>query len=144
MLGGGGVDGAIHTAGGPKILDECIIIGGCNTGQAVITTAGELQAKYVIHTVGPIWHGGNSNENELLKKCYQNSLKLAVENNANTIAFPNISTGVYRFPKELAANIAIDTVMDFLEKDNSIEQVKFVCFDDENYELYINILGSMK
>lgn len=144
LLGGGGVDGAIHRAGGPKILDECIIIGGCNTGQAVITTAGELQAKYVIHTVGPIWHGGNSNENELLKKCYQNSLKLAVENNANTIAFPNISTGVYRFPKELAANIAIDTVMDFLEKDNSIEQVKFVCFDDENYELYINILGSMK
>lgn len=140
LLGGGGVDGAIHRAGGSKILDQCKKIGGCDTGEAVITTAGKLQAKHVIHTVGPIWHGGNNNEQELLKKCYQNSLKLAVEGRIKSIAFPNISTGVYRFPKELAAKIAVNSVLDFLKKDDIIEQALFVCFDDENYEIYLNLL----
>jgi O-acetyl-ADP-ribose deacetylase len=140
LMGGGGVDGAIHRAGGPEILEGCKKIvarqGGCKTGEAVITTAGKLPAKYVIHTVGPVWNGGNKNEVEKLADCYRNSLKLAVENNCKTIAFPNISTGIYRFPKELAARIAVATVNDFLSGNTSIEKVIFVCFDDENYEFY--------
>lgn len=144
LLGGGGVDGAIHRAGGRQILEECMAIrkkqGGCNTGDAVITTGGLLEAKYVIHTVGPVWYGGNSNEDELLANCYINSLKLAESNNIKTIAFPNISTGVYRFPKERAARIALTTVKDCMDKYRGIEKVIFVCFDEENYRLYSNIL----
>lgn len=137
LMGGGGVDGAIHRAGGPTILEECKKIvakqGGCPTGEAVITTAGNLPATFVIHTVGPIWNGGYQNERELLSNCYTNSLQLAVENNCKTVAFPNISTGVYRFPKEEAASIAVNTVNDFWQEADRIEKVVFVCFDDENF-----------
>lgn len=144
LLGGGGVDGAIHRAGGRQILKECMVIrnrqGGCETGEAVITTGGMLKARYVIHTVGPIWNGGNSDEDKLLFNCYINSLKLAVENNIKSIAFPNISTGVYRFPKVRAAEIAVNTVKEFLEKNQSIEKVMFVCFDEENYRLYSKLI----
>jgi O-acetyl-ADP-ribose deacetylase (regulator of RNase III) len=140
LLGGGGVDGAIHRAGGPAILEECRAIrakqGGCEVGEAVITTAGLLPAKYVIHTVGPVWNGGHNGEPNLLANCYRNSLRLAVENGVATIAFPNISTGVYRFPKQEAADIAINTVQQFIANDNRLEKVIFVCFDDENYALY--------
>ena len=139
LLGGGGVDGAIHRAGGPAILEECRKIvarqGGCKTGEAVITTAGRLSAKYVIHTVGPVWNGGSNQEPQLLANCYRNSLKLAVENNCNSIAFPNISTGVYRFPKKEAAMIAVDTVLGFIKESKGIQSVSFVCFDDDNFEL---------
>jgi O-acetyl-ADP-ribose deacetylase (regulator of RNase III) len=140
LLGGGGVDGAIHRGGGEAILKECMEIrarqGGCKTGEAVITTAGKLPAKYVIHTVGPVWNGGKNNEEKLLASAYSNSLKIAVENGVKTIAFPNISTGVYGFPKQKAAGIAVATVKDFLSKNTSIEEVTFVCFDNENYSLY--------
>jgi O-acetyl-ADP-ribose deacetylase (regulator of RNase III) len=140
LLGGGGVDGAIHRAGGPAILDACRQIrakqGGCDTGQAVITTAGSLPAKYVIQTVGPVWNGGNKDERELLASCYRNSLQLAVAHGVKTIAFPNISTGVYRFPKAEAATIAIKEVQQFMANDSRIDEVLFVCFDDENYSLY--------
>lgn len=142
LLGGGGVDGAIHKAGGKKILEECKKIGGCAVGAAVITTAGNLPSKYIIHTVGPIWHNGNNSEEILLANAYRNSLKVAVDNHITTIAFPNISTGVYNFPKQKAAEIAIQTVNDFLSDDKSIEQVVFVCFDDENYRIYEQLLQS--
>lgn len=139
LMGGGGVDGAIHRAGGPAILEECRKIvarqGGCKTGEAVITTAGNLPAKFVIHTVGPVWNGGHQNEKELLANCYTNSLRLALEKSCKTIAFPAISTGIYRFPKPEAATIAVKTVADFLQKNRGIEKVIFVCFDDENYHL---------
>src|ERR1051325_2981416 len=118
LLGGGGVDGAIHRAGGDAILKECMEIrarqGGCKTGEAVITTAGKLPAKFVIHTVGPVWNGGKNNEEALLASAYSNSLKVAAENDVKTIAFPNISTGVYHFPKQKAAEIAVKTVKEFL------------------------------
>ncbi len=144
LMGGGGVDGAIHRVGGPLILAECreIVVrqGRCETGQAVITSGGNLTAKFVIHTVGPIWHGGNSNEENLLANAYLNSLKLAVKNSIETIAFPNISTGVYGFPKEKASRIAIETVTTFLSENDQIRQVYFVCFDLENYELYKQLL----
>ena len=144
LLGGGGVDGAIHRAGGPAILEDCRAIrakqGGCPTGEAVITTAGNLPAKYVIHTVGPVWFNGNKGERELLASCYRNSLQLAVENGVKSIAFPNISTGIYHFPKPEAAEIAIETVQRFIANDNNLNDVFFVCFDDENYTLYKKIL----
>lgn len=144
LLGGGGVDGAIHRAGGKAILDECVAIrnrqGKCKTGEAVITTAGNLPAKYVIHTVGPVWNGGAKGEPQLLANAYTNSLKLAVENGVKTIAFPNISTGIYGYPKEQAAQVAVQAVKDFLSADTTIERVTFVCFDDENYQLYIHLL----
>lgn len=140
LMGGGGVDGAIHRAGGPQILAECRDIvtrqGRCATGESVVTSGGNLPARYVIHTVGPVWHGGNTNEAKLLQNAYSNSLKLAVENGIETIAFPNISTGVYGFPKEKAAEIAIQTVTEFLSKTDQIRQVYFVCFDQANYKLY--------
>jgi len=143
LLGGGGVDGAIHRAGGPAILEECKAIrakqGGCETGEAVITTGGNLAAKYVIHTVGPVWHG-NKNEDALLANAYRNSLQLAADNNIMSIAFPNISTGVYHFPKPRAAEIAIETTKKFLESNHSIKEVYFVCFDDENYNIYQSLL----
>lgn len=140
LLGGGGVDGAIHRAGGPAILEECVAIrnrqGGCKVGEAVITTAGNLPATYVIHTVGPVWNGGGKNEDELLANAYNNSLRLAVENNVHTIAFPNISTGIYHFPKDRAAAIALNTVNAFLAATGSTMKVLFVCFDEENYNIY--------
>jgi O-acetyl-ADP-ribose deacetylase (regulator of RNase III) len=140
LMGGGGVDGAIHRAGGPAILEECRKIiarqGRCATGEAVITTGGNLPAKHVIHTVGPVWNGGKYDEENKLANCYRNSLRLAVDNHCKSIAFPNISTGIYHFPKNEAAQIAISTVKAFLASDHAIEQVTFVCFDNENYELY--------
>ncbi len=140
LLGGGGVDGAIHRAGGPAILEECKQIvarwGECQAGEAVITTAGNLPAKHVIHTVGPIWTGGQNDEEQKLSNCYFFSLELAVKHNCQSIAFPNISTGVYRFPKEQASRIAIETVRDFLSKAETMKKVIFVCFDDENLRLY--------
>jgi O-acetyl-ADP-ribose deacetylase len=145
LLGGGGVDGAIHRKGGRTILDECIKIrekhGGCPTGEAVVTTAGNLPSHYVIHTVGPVWHGGASGEDELLKKCYLNSLRLAEELGLKTIAFPNISTGVYGFPKKRAAEIAVKTITQYPKTDTCIEKVIFVCFDDENYSVYSTLLS---
>lgn len=144
LLGGGGVDGAIHRAGGPSILEECRQIrdrqGGCAVGEAVITTAGNLPARYVIHTVGPVWNGGSSNEAGLLASAYRSSLELAAQHSLETIAFPNISTGIYHFPKEHAADIAITTVTEFLHQNGTIE-VFFICFDEENYQLYQQRLG---
>lgn len=142
LMGGGGVDGAIHRKGGDAILEECRQIragqGKCQTGQAVITTAGNLPAQYVIHAVGSVWNGGNHHEKELLASCYIESLKLAIAHNAKTIAFPNISTGIYRFPKALACDIAIKTVNDFIINQNigNLTEIIFVCFDDENFKLY--------
>jgi O-acetyl-ADP-ribose deacetylase (regulator of RNase III) len=140
LLGGAGVDGAIHRAAGPGLLAECRNLGGCATGDAKITKGYNLKAKFVIHTVGPIWHGGNNNESSLLASCYRKSLLLAVENNCNSVAFPNISTGVYGFPKELAAKVAIQEVKTFLAENNSIQQLFFCCFDSENYSVYSRIL----
>jgi len=146
LMGGGGVDGAIHRAGGPAILEECRKIiakqGRCPTGEAVITTAGLLPAKYVIHTVGPVWAGGKNDEANKLSNCYKNSLQLALEFKIETIAFPNISTGIYGYPKEDAAKIATGTVINFLRTNSSIKQVRFVCFDDENFVLYNRLAGS--
>ncbi|WDF48684.1 O-acetyl-ADP-ribose deacetylase [Chryseobacterium sp. KACC 21268] len=143
LLGGGGVDGAIHRAGGKQILEECMQIrnrqGKCKTGEAVVTTAGNLPAKYVIHTVGPIWNNDEEKCSKLLSNCYKNSLKLAEGLNVKTIAFPNISTGVYRFPKELAAKIAVQEVQNF--ESDVIEEVIFVCFDDENVQIYKRLIN---
>ena len=137
LMGGGGVDGAIHRAGGPEILEECKKIiarqGSCKTGEAVITTAGKLPAKFVIHTVGPVWKGGQHGEKQKLADCYFNSLKLAKKYNLLSIAFPNISTGVYGFPKEEAAKIAVKTVKDFIANENSLMEVLFVCYDQDNF-----------
>ena len=147
LLGGGGVDGAIHRAGGKEILDDCVKIrsrqGGCSVGEAVITTGGKLPAKHVIHTVGPVWNGGRKNEEQLLRNAYENSLRLAVENDLKTIAFPNISTGIYHFPKDKAAAIALMTVLDFLEINDSIEKVIFVSFDADNQNIYEQLLAEM-
>lgn len=144
LLGGGGVDGAIHRKGGKAILEECMEIrarqGKCPTGEAVITTAGELPSKYVIHTVGPVWNGGNGKEANLLQNCYVNSLRLAVNHQIRSIAFPNISTGIYKFPKGLAAEIAVKAVRSF-EDSAHIDQLIFVCFDDENYNIYEQLLN---
>jgi len=140
LLGGGGVDGAIHQAAGPDLLKQCRTLGGCKTGEAKITKGYRLLAKWVIHTVGPVWGGANNKEDELLADCYRNSLRLAVDNSINTIAFPCISTGVYRFPKERAANIAVTQIKDFLKTNKSIESVAFVCFDEENFEIYKKLL----
>lgn len=141
LLGGGGVDGAIHRAAGPMLLDECRKLNGCETGQAKITQAYRLPARFIIHTVGPVWYGGKIGEQEQLASSYLNSLKLAREYHLKTIAFPNISTGVYHFPKQLAAEIAIQTVADFLEKDHFIEEVTFCAYDDENFEIYNKLIG---
>lgn len=143
LLGGGGVDGAIHRAGGPQILAECKAIrarqGGCPTGEAVITNAGDLPAKKVIHTVGPVWKDGRSGEPEKLHSCYVHSLQLAEKHGLRSIAFPNISTGVYGYPKEAAAAVAVAAVRGF--QSEVVEQVRFVCFDEENYRIYEKLLG---
>jgi len=136
LLGGGGVDGAIHRAAGPELLEECRTLNGCKTGEAKITKAYNLASKYVIHTVGPVWKDGKSGEKELLKNAYWNSLLLAKENHCKSVAFPNISTGVYGFPKLDAAHIAIETVTKFINEVDSEMDVIFVCFDDINYAIY--------
>jgi O-acetyl-ADP-ribose deacetylase len=145
LLGGGGVDGAIHRAGGAAILEECRQIrarqGSCATGEAVITTAGKLPAQFVIHTVGPVWNGGNKDEAIKLARCYANSLRLAAENGVKTIAFPNISTGIYHFPKAEACDIALATIDEILDDFPQIETVIFVNFDEENYQLYLEKVG---
>ena len=142
LLGGGGVDGAIHRAGGPEILEACRKIrnrqGGCKVGEAVYTTAGNMDAKYVIHTVGPRYNNGNSNEKMLLTNCYINSLTIAEELNVRSIAFPNISTGIYGYPKQEAAEVSIATATKF--KATHIEELTFICFDDENYAIYNELL----
>ena len=147
LMGGGGVDGAIHRAGGPAIAAECSAIrakqGGCPTGRAVITTGGNLPAKYVIHTVGPIWRGGTAGEPELLASCYRESLRLAVEHGIKTIAFPSISTGVYGYPIAQAAVIALNAVKQFLEEHDDLDDVRFVLFDDVTYDAYKNALADM-
>jgi O-acetyl-ADP-ribose deacetylase (regulator of RNase III) len=146
LLGGGGVDGAIHRAAGKDLYDECVAIrnkqGGCQTGEAVITRGGNLSAKYVIHTVGPIWNGGDKKEEELLRNCYLNSLYLARTNGIETIAFPNISTGIYGYPKILAAQIAVKLVNEYLKNNEGIKEVVFVCFDEENYQIYQKLIGN--
>lgn len=136
LLSGGGVDGAIHRAAGPKLLEFNRTLGGCETGEAKISPGFNLPAKYIIHTVGPIWNGGNHNEDKLLANCYRNSLKLAVINQIKTIAFPAISTGVYGFPLERATKIAVKEIKDFLGNNQSIQKVIFVCFDNKTYQAY--------
>ncbi|HOK26938.1 MAG TPA: O-acetyl-ADP-ribose deacetylase [Bacteroidales bacterium] len=141
LLGGGGVDGAIHRAAGPGLLEECKKLNGCETGQAKITAGYNLKAKYVIHTVGPIWRGGIADEPELLASCYQQSLALAKKYKIKTIAFPGISTGVYGFPKDLAALIAVTEAKRFILTNKIPEKIIFVAFDDENFKIYKKLLG---
>ncbi len=141
LLGGGGVDGAIHLAAGPQLLEECRKLGGCPTGEARITAGYNLPARWVIHTVGPVWHGGKHGEDDLLASCYRNSLALAVQHGIKTIAFPCISTGAYRFPFERATRIAVSEVGEFLEREKSIEKIIFVCFLKGDYAGYQKILG---
>ena len=142
LLGGGGVDGAIHRAGGPTILEQCKKIGGCPTGEARITTAGNMPSKYIIHAVGPIYKDGRSNEESLLYNAYYNSLKLAKEYELKTVAFPAISTGAYGYPKNEAADVATKAVMDFIDKENFIEEVHFVLFSQDNFDIYKEILDN--
>lgn len=141
LAGGGGVDGAIHKAAGPQLLEECKMLNGCETGSAKLTKGYNLPAKYVIHAVGPVWRGGENNEAELLKSCYTTSLNKAVQYGCESIAFPNISTGIYGFPKEEAATIAIETVVNFIKENERLKEIYFVCFDEENYSIYNKILG---
>ncbi len=142
LLGGGGVDGAIHAAAGPGLLEECRTLGGCATGEARITGGHRLPARYVIHTVGPVWRGGGEGEDELLARCYRASLRLAVEHGVRTIAFPAISTGVYRFPLERAARISVREVKAFLEAGTDIEKVLLVCFGGEALTRYLTVLSA--
>lgn len=140
LLGGGGVDGAIHRAAGKNLFEECKTLNGCETGQAKITKGYNLAARYIIHTVGPVWNNGKNNEYKLLKQCYSNSLKLLLKNKLKTIAFPSISTGAYRFPVKLASSIALKTVDDFLKKNiNKIDKVYFVCFCKKDFEIYNSV-----
>ena len=142
LLGGGGVDGAIHDTAGPQLLEECKDLQGCKTGEAKITKGYNLPAKYVIHTAGPVWLDGNENEVALLNDAYNNSLELARAHNVKTIAFPNISTGVYGFPKNKAALVALFSASQFCrEYPDALEEIIFVCYDDENYNIYKGIIG---
>jgi O-acetyl-ADP-ribose deacetylase (regulator of RNase III) len=140
LLGGGGVDGAIHRAAGPGLLQECKTLGGCTAGEAKVTSGYNLPAKFVIHTVGPVWKGGNSNEDELLASCYRNCLRIADNMNLKSLAFPNISTGVYGFPKSRAASIAVREVRNFFKEKRKIEKIIFAIFDTENLTIYQNLL----
>ncbi len=140
LLGGGGVDGAIHRAAGPELLAVCQLLGGCETGEAKVTKAFKLAAKFIIHTVGPVWREGTQDEEQLLANCYKNSLQLAAENDCKIVAFPNISTGVYHFPKDLAAKIAVREITLFLEKNKVPEVVIFVCFDQDNFDIYKGLI----
>lgn len=144
LLGGGGVDGAIHRAAGPELLAECRTLNGCKTGEAKITRGYKLPAKFVIHTPGPVWHGGNNNEAEKLRCCYRNSLVLASENGCETVDFPSISTGVYHFPLEKAAEIAIGAIAEYLFEHPEIERVRMVCFDERTKEHYDKALEKLK
>ena len=144
LLGGGGVDGAIHRAAGPELLDECRTLGGCKTGEAKITKGYKLPAKYVIHTPGPVWHGGSRGEPELLRSCYRSCLELASENGCKTVDFPSISTGVYHFPLDKASQIAIKAISEYLFEHPEIERVRMVCFDERIKEYYENALESLK
>jgi O-acetyl-ADP-ribose deacetylase (regulator of RNase III) len=141
LLGGGGVDGAIHRAAGPGLLSECKALGGCPVGEAKITSGYNLLAKFVIHTVGPVWHGGDNGEERLLRNCYHNCLNIAENLKLHTIAFPNISTGVYGFPKQKAAETALHEVNEFIQKAEFLEEVIFVTFDNENYKIYAKLLS---
>jgi O-acetyl-ADP-ribose deacetylase (regulator of RNase III) len=143
LLGGGGVDGAIHRAAGPELLAECRTLGGCPTGEAKITQGYNLPAQWVIHTVGPVWQGGQRNEDELLACCYRNSLALAVAHSIRTLAFPAISTGVYGFPLERATRIAMAEVTTFLSRSTSVEEVRFICFGDEAHQVYQATLSTL-
>jgi len=144
LLGGGGVDGAIHRAAGPGLLKECRKLGGCKTGESKITGGHNLSVKYVIHTVGPIWKGGNNDEGELLKSCYHNSLKLADKNDLGSIAFPAISTGIYGFPFERASRIAIETISEILPQCVAVEEVIFVLFADKDYEIFESLFAGLE
>jgi O-acetyl-ADP-ribose deacetylase (regulator of RNase III) len=139
LLGGGGVDGAIHRAAGPGLLQECRLLGGCKTGQAKITAGHNLPARHVIHTVGPVWRGGEQGEPELLASCYRSSLSLAARNNIRTIAFPAISCGIYGYPVKQACEIAMSEVIEFLSNNDSIEKAIFTCFDQDIYGAYVEI-----
>lgn len=141
LLGGGGVDGAIHRAAGHELLEECRTLNGCKTGDAKITKGYNLPAKHVIHTVGPVWNDGLHDEPQLLVSCYRRCLEVAIENGLKSIAFPNISTGVYHFPKQKAAMLAIETVQEFLKNNSEIEELIFCVFDDENFSLYASMLN---
>lgn len=141
LLGGGGVDGAIHRAAGPKLLEECRTLNGCETGQSKITKGYNLPAKYVIHTVGPVWHGGNKKERELLKSCYETALNLAKENGIKTLAFPSISCGIYHFPLEEACKIATDTVKEFISQNSCFEKVIFIDINVTIIGIYKRILN---
>ena len=144
LLGGGGVDGAIHRAAGPELLAECRTLGGCATGEAKITKGYRLPAKYVLHTPGPVWHGGRNNEDELLASCYLSCLQLASEYGCRTVAFPSISTGVYHFPLERAAGIAVGTIAVYLENHPEIELARMVCFDSRTKEAYDRALSVLE